>query len=80
MKIGDQEFKIAKCEEEKDLGVTFDKNLLFDRHIMHIVNKANQMIGILKRTFTFLDKDSLLKLYKAIVRPHLEYGNTVWFP
>ena len=47
---------------------------------MHIVNKANQMIGIIKRTFTFLDKDILLKLYKAIVRPHLEYGNTVWFP
>ena len=28
MKIGDQEFKIAKCEEEKDLGVMFDKNLV----------------------------------------------------
>ena len=62
MKIGDQEFKIAKCEEEKDLGVTFDKNLLFDRHITHIVNKANQRIGIIKHTFTFLDKDILLKL------------------
>ena len=55
-------FKIAKCEDEKDLRVTFDKNLLFDRHIMHIVNKANQMIGIITRTFTFLDKDILLKL------------------
>ena len=28
----------------------------------------------------FLDKDMFLKLFKAIVRPHLEYANVVWHP
>ena len=43
-------------------------------------SKANQMIGIIKRTFINIDKESFTKLYKAIIRPHLEYGNLVWHP
>ena len=78
--INDQEFQVAKCEEEKDLGVTFDKKLSFDNHIANAINKANQMIGIIRRTFTFLDENIFMRLYKALVRPHLEYGNTVWYP
>ena len=39
-----------------------------------------QMVGLIKRTFSYLTKDIFLKLYKALVRPHLEYGNIVWNP
>ena len=38
------------------------------------------MIGLIKRTFTYLNKDTLLKLYKSLVRPHLEDGNIIWYP
>ena len=37
---------------EKDLGVIFDKDLSFHTHIQQSINKANQMIGLIKRTFT----------------------------
>ena len=67
-------------EEEKDLGVIFDRQLKFDKHIHNAVTKANQMLGIIKRSFTFLDKDMLTRLYKSLVRPHLEYANAVWCP
>ena len=33
MKINEVNRLIHKCEEEKDLGVIFDKDLLFDAHI-----------------------------------------------
>ena len=66
--------------EEKDLGVTFDELLTFDKHINNIVTKANQTLGIIKRNFQFMDKDIFLKLYKALVRPILEYGQSVWHP
>lgn len=38
------------------------------------------MIGIIKRNFVDLKKDTFLKLYKSIVRPHVEYGNIIWHP
>ena len=71
---------INTCNFEKDLGVTFDSNLIFDQHIQNSINKANKMIGIIKRTFMHMDKDIFSMLYKAFVRPHLEYGNIIWYP
>ena len=38
------------------------------------------MLGIIKRAFSHLDKYSFVKLYKTIVRPCLEYGNSIWSP
>jgi len=72
--------EVMKCKEEKDLGVTFDSKLSFDPHIQNCINKANKMLGIIKRSFDYLDRDIFIKLYKALIRPHLEYGNLIWYP
>jgi hypothetical protein len=64
----------------KDLGVLVDDKLSFSCHINSAVLKANQLLGLLKRCFGHMDKMVLTKLYKAIVRPHLEYANIVWHP
>ena len=81
MKVSEDNYdNITKCEEEKDLGVIFNKYLSFDVHIQNSINKANSMIGIIRRTFTFIDGEIFTNLYKSLVRPHLEYGNIVWFP
>ena len=80
MQIEQEKQKLEACEEEKDLGITFDPKLNFDAHISNITKKANQMLGIIKRTFSFIDKYTFLKLYKALVRSHLEYGNVIWSP
>ena len=71
---------ISDCTEEKDLGVIFDHRLSFDSHIQAVVNKANKVLGIMKRTFTHMDSDIFLRLYKTMVRPHLEYANVIWSP
>ena len=72
--------KIDICDYEKDLGVTFDERLEFNKHIENVIGKANQMLGLIKRTFSYLNKNTFLKLYKSLVRPHLEYGNIIWNP
>ena len=64
----------------KDLRVIVDNNLAFSYHIAEKVNKANQIMGLIRRTFVFLDKHNFNLLYKSLVRPHIEYGNTVWSP
>jgi hypothetical protein len=71
---------LTTIDEEKDLGVFFDKKLTFNNHINHCVKKANQMLGLIKRNFTALDPYSFTQLYKALVRSHLEYGNVIWRP
>ena len=65
---------------EKDLGVTFDENLNFDQHITNITNKAQRVLGLIHRSFEYLDKDMFLPLYKSLIRPTLEYGSCVWSP
>jgi endonuclease/exonuclease/phosphatase family metal-dependent hydrolase len=65
---------------EKDLGVTVDPDLKFRQHISNITSKANRTVGIIRRNFDFLDADTVIKLYSALVRPQLEYANSVWAP
>ena len=66
--------------EEKDLGVIIDQDLTFEEHMAEKVKKANQKIGIIRRSFMHLDAQMFLQLYKALIRPHLEYANQVWAP
>ena len=67
-------------KEEKDLGVTFTKDLKFSNHIARAANKGNRVTGAIRRAFRYMDKDMFSQLYKALIRGHLEYTNTVWNP
>ena len=37
-------------------------------------------MGLIRRTYTFLDETSFRLLFQALVRPKLEYAVAVWFP
>jgi len=41
------------------------------------VSKANQILGLIGRTFNHLDCQLMKQLFVALVRPHLEYINVV---
>ena len=71
---------LQSADNIKDLGVIFDCKLKFDDHIHEKVNKAYSIIGILKRNFINLSQESFILLYKSLVRPHLEYAQSVWSP
>ena len=76
--MGDHPLEYSKCE--KDLGVNVDHDLKFDKHINAKVNIANRNMGIVKRTFEFLDHFTFCNVFKGLVRPHLEYAAPVWNP
>ncbi|KAG0420557.1 hypothetical protein EQH57_0097 [Dictyocoela roeselum] len=38
------------------------------------------MMGMISRTISYKNKDSTVKIYNAIVRPHLEYSVQFWSP
>jgi len=63
-----------------DLGIWFSDDLSFEEHITRKVNKASSLCGMIRRTFSYLDREIFTKIFKSIVRPHLEYGASVWNP
>jgi len=42
--------------------------------------KASKALGLISRTISFKSASVLLKLYKSLVRPHLEYCVSAWSP
>ena len=80
MKDGIARSNIEYVTEEKDLGILIDSKLKFRAHVGTVVSKANQMLGIIKRSFDNMGEFAFLNLYKSLVRPHLEYGNVIWSP
>ena len=80
MKDGIAKSNIEYVTEEKDLGILIDSKLKFRAHVGTVVSKANQMLGIIKRSFDNMREFAFLNVYKSLVRPHLEYGNVIWSP
>ena len=72
--------ELEMSEGEKDIGVLVDRNLRFSKHITQKVNKANSIMGLIRRTYTFTDDTSFRFLFQVLVRPNLEYTAAVWPP
>jgi len=75
-----QLFPLEKVKSMVDLGVRFDSNLTLSDHISGKINKAYSVLGIIKRNFIYMDKHTFILLYKSMVRPHVEFENSVWCP
>jgi hypothetical protein len=72
--------ELKATELERDLGVNVDTSLKFSQHVEIQVNKANRLLGLIRRSFVYLDSQTMKTLFIAIVRPHLEFGNVAWSP
>lgn len=64
----------------KDLGVTITRDLSWGNHISITVNKANKVLGSIKRSVGTANTNVFSMLYKSLVRPILEYAVPVWCP
>jgi hypothetical protein len=81
MSVNSIERKIlGVTEAERDLGIIITKDLKWGCQTQKAANKANAVLGILKRTFSYWTPDTLKILYVTFVRPHLEYASSVWSP
>ena len=52
----------------------------WSQHITQVNSKARKLIGLLYRRFNHCHPDVMTRLYKAFIRPHLEYAPHVWDP
>lgn len=53
----------------KDLGVTISKDLTSSEHIITMVNKANNVLWLIKQTVGSANRGTFSLLYDALVRP-----------
>ena len=72
--------KLDVVNEEKDLGVLITDYLKSSSQCRQAYGKASRVLGIISRTISYKTPTVLLKLYKTLVRPHLEYCIPVWSP
>ena len=78
--MGDKVTALQETTCEKDLGVNVDPESNFNNHIQITVKKGRNMSGLILRNLICRDDIVLFPLYKALIRPVLEYGNAAWSP
>jgi len=71
---------LKSVEIEKDLGILVDSKVKFSEQCNKAVNSANASLAMIKRNISSRNRNIIVKLYKALVRPKLEYCIQAWRP
>jgi len=72
--------KLRKSNRERDLGIIVDSSCKFSEQCNEVIKNANRTLEMIKRNITYKSKDVIIRLYKALVRPKLEYCVQAWRP
>ena len=71
---------LSETEEERDLGVIVSGTFKPSVQCEMAAKKANQVLGLINRSFHYRTKDTLVPLFKSLVRPKLEFSAAAWNP
>ncbi len=71
---------LEQVEHFKYLGIFFSSDLIWSTHVDSICSRARKLVVLFRRFSANVDSQTLLEMYKLLVRPHLEYAAQVWNP
>ena len=69
---------VKQVPSQKHLGMYLDTKLNFQKHLNNVLSKVNRTIRLLRKLQAFLLRQSLVTVYKAFIRPHLDYGDIIY--
>ena len=69
---------IWENNDAKLLGVTIDRDLEFDKHVLKLCSKANQKLSALSRMANLLSFNKRRTLFKVFVESQFKYCPIVW--
>ena len=69
---------IKRVTHYKYLGLIFDFNMKWDKHIEYIINKTKYLIYIFAKIKKFMDTKTLMTIYYAFFHSLINYGIIAW--
>ena len=71
---------LGRTTQENYLGVIYSADMKVSEQCEIAASKGNQIIWLIRRTIMYNEKQLIVALYKAIVRPHFKYCIQAWRP
>ena len=72
------EVKINQVRKATVLGVEIDDRLSWNSHIDKVAKKVTSGIGAIRKIRDFVDRETLISVYNALINPHFDYCSEVW--
>ena len=69
---------VKRVQFHRHLGLTLDSQLNFNEHISSTLSIVNKLTAVLRKLQIVLPRHSLLTIFKAFIRPHLDYCDATW--
>ena len=70
--------QIQRANPKKYFGIILGEKLNFKCHIDKVLTKTSKGVAVTKRLRNFLPRKLVITIYKAIIKPHLDYGGILY--
>ena len=70
--------KLQQTDNVKYLGLYIDNKLQWHNHINNLCKTITKKLGMMNRTSKFVNKSTLIQMYKSFIMPSLDYADTIW--
>ena len=70
--------QVERTSYQNHVGILLHEQLNFKQYIDSVIPKLNTVISVIKKLRHYLPRKSLLKIYKAFLRPLIDYGDVIF--